>query len=540
MDKHDESCCRICYGYPGAPTLTQLAQECAEKISKGGGMETRDKVAELVIGVVAFTKENPYSNGEAYIREVLKAIEELFPEMDNPAAWVVAQLLRRVQMYALTNDSDHNVELAINKIMLLEGTPVPASPGLQKIYKNIMEMFEKTGGLFTNASLAAEYSHKIAEELNMEEWDGEFVPQYYEMDPETEDVLANANMVLEDMVVLVEDPACRQEIHEGLQAHEVSRARMWNRWSTVTFPEIRTSERGTDIFSFVAVYDDGTKRKISCGASVGWIVKLDSVPRIDEIFQQFDGEISVLYTSPTKKVVRALVDMLGSGRSIDKLSVKVGEDGDFVSAHEYLIAEGAIPGPPEDIYEIIDQHGNIEYSGSAEDVVLMLVRSTKKSRANNHVAKTDSEEARSALEFLKDHGVRIEGESFQRDIVLNGDDQVQCSGEREKVREFLRGLDPEELNQLQLKVKVYECDDTITVGQYFNLDELKLEPVYNVIDTLTSSETVVFTGGMREILTWMNGYTKEALRDFLVENVSTGARKNASGYFNDNVGDADA
>jgi len=103
-----------------------------------------------------------------------------------------------------------------------------------------------------------------------------FVDKYYEMDPQTEDLLHDSGMLEEDMVVLIADSKYRAHINEvSLSSDEnVDHARKFNRWATVTYRVVWSDYS----VSFVAVYEDGTKRKFHVSQHCAWFVKLNSLP----------------------------------------------------------------------------------------------------------------------------------------------------------------------------------------------------------------------------------------------------------------------
>jgi len=109
----------------------------------------------------------------------------------------------------------------------------------------------------------------------MDSW--KLVPKYYRMDPDTEDLLANGNKLKEGMVVLVEDPMHREEVNIFMDEARFARALKWNRWCTIT--ELTYAMASSPLVRFVAVYDDGTKSKMSLSSQYAWYVKLESIPQ---------------------------------------------------------------------------------------------------------------------------------------------------------------------------------------------------------------------------------------------------------------------
>jgi hypothetical protein len=108
----------------------------------------------------------------------------------------------------------------------------------------------------------------------------EFVTKYYEMDPIEEDLLIDGSKLENDMVVLIEDPEFRVNVSmhfiDDMPATK-ERALRWNRWATVSEYEFDTE---ADEVIFVAVYEDGTKKKQIVSADKAWFVKLYSMENI--------------------------------------------------------------------------------------------------------------------------------------------------------------------------------------------------------------------------------------------------------------------
>jgi hypothetical protein len=97
------------------------------------------------------------------------------------------------------------------------------------------------------------------------------VPKYYQMDPETEDLLPNGSSLANGMKVLLADPDERGR-PEKTEDWELDRALERNRWCTITDLKIKGQ-----LVIFVAVYADGTKRKRKSYLHHSWLVKIDSI-----------------------------------------------------------------------------------------------------------------------------------------------------------------------------------------------------------------------------------------------------------------------
>lgn len=107
----------------------------------------------------------------------------------------------------------------------------------------------------------------------------EFVPKYYQMNPETEDVLFDGNALVNGMKVLIEDPEYRTTIppngFHGLNQEVLNRARRWNRWLTVS--DLRFDKTNRSV-SFIGIYyPDGVKMKITALIDLAWLVKKETI-----------------------------------------------------------------------------------------------------------------------------------------------------------------------------------------------------------------------------------------------------------------------
>lgn len=114
----------------------------------------------------------------------------------------------------------------------------------------------------------------------------QFVPKNFEMDPELHDLLPNGRALRNGMVVLIEEEAQRQDLElvKKNPSMRLPQALRWNRWMTVSNVEFPgESEILTDV-TFVATYDDGTKKKIAKGVMQAWYVQLDSIPEDEAIY----------------------------------------------------------------------------------------------------------------------------------------------------------------------------------------------------------------------------------------------------------------
>lgn len=109
---------------------------------------------------------------------------------------------------------------------------------------------------------------------------GDFTPQVYFMNPETDDVLPDGTHLKEGMIVLIEYDNHREDTKaENVWTPlERKRAMRYNRWCLVTNVEL-LPEAG--MVRFVAVYADGFKAQRTHSVEAAWLVKLESLEDIE-------------------------------------------------------------------------------------------------------------------------------------------------------------------------------------------------------------------------------------------------------------------
>lgn len=102
------------------------------------------------------------------------------------------------------------------------------------------------------------------------------VPKYYEMDPLAEDLLYDGSSLKAGMTVLVGDPAFRCDVRDpsSLSEDEYYRAKIRNRWMVVSNLDFLPRD-----VSFIGIFEDGTKAKITIDGTIPWLVKVDTIPR---------------------------------------------------------------------------------------------------------------------------------------------------------------------------------------------------------------------------------------------------------------------
>jgi hypothetical protein len=104
----------------------------------------------------------------------------------------------------------------------------------------------------------------------------EFIPKYYMLDPETEDLLFDGSKLRDGMVVVVADPAYRVPILEEMNDEALYLARMLNRFAKISNLVLQFLG-DPDRVTFIATYDDGHKVKVTHPMEWAWIVKKNSV-----------------------------------------------------------------------------------------------------------------------------------------------------------------------------------------------------------------------------------------------------------------------
>lgn len=106
--------------------------------------------------------------------------------------------------------------------------------------------------------------------------DETFVPKFYHMNPQTEDLLFDGTELKDGMVVLIEHSDLRGDLDTiSIHPSHLERALKWNRWTTVSAVVF---DEEKDQVLFIATYEDGTKRKFIADADYAWFVKKDSIP----------------------------------------------------------------------------------------------------------------------------------------------------------------------------------------------------------------------------------------------------------------------
>lgn len=252
-------------------------------------------------------------------------------------------------------------------------------------------------------NVAEVYAKKIVSDVfgggmpGVHETESEFVEKYYEMDPETEDLLDNGTLVIPGMKVLIESPSGRQTIYDGMTEDEIAEARVTNRWATVVSSKVH---RGGDL-SFIALYDDGVKRKVVEDVQAAWLVKKDSIPRIDSLMDK-DGHI--IESLPTAQMVSYLEERIKSAPGwfdVNGGRVQTGIDGDVVPLAEYLVSVGIES--TATIYKVtLRPEGTVVYEGTKNMVRFCLEARDDAGRSNLLVGEVGGKVSVSAVEFIQE------------------------------------------------------------------------------------------------------------------------------------------
>lgn len=96
----------------------------------------------------------------------------------------------------------------------------------------------------------------------------EFVAQYFEMDPATDDLLFGGTLLTNGMEVLIEDDSKRGDIlSHGSNANDAT-LRKYNRWAVVS-----EYQRFSTTIAFIGIFEDGSKKKFSENITDAWYVK---------------------------------------------------------------------------------------------------------------------------------------------------------------------------------------------------------------------------------------------------------------------------
>jgi hypothetical protein len=311
--------------------------------------DVMQKINDNVNCVARFAVKNPNSDVEDYIRQVTEKIEDLAEGRVGPHEYVqIVMLLRSLAHFVRVkpDEEESNKPYALsitNRIIeIVQGdTEMNKSTLSAMIFRRVDEAVR--WGAISGGGGSDERVTEVVEEcvdkIMTDAFGGktpaeiqaaEFVPEFYDMDPETEDLLDNGTLVVDGMRVLIENDNYRATVSEKSLQTTVASAKKGNRWCIVSSARI-VREADDQYLSFIGTYDDGTKRKWYISAREAWFVKKNTIPRADGIYSIESEEIQ--FTGIPDQVVSALRSI--SVGSWDNYMVRVGGDG-FESVSEYL------------------------------------------------------------------------------------------------------------------------------------------------------------------------------------------------------------
>jgi len=343
--------------------------------------DVMEKINDLVRCVLRFARENPNSDIEAYLREVTEKIEDVCEGRVGPHEYVLTEMYLRslaafVRSKPTEKDTNEIYALSItNRIIdIVQGDNIMSKSTLSAMIfrrvkeavtwaavsggggsdERITEVVEDcVGRIITDA-----FGGKTPAEIQTEG----LVDAFYEMDPETEDVLSNGTLIVDGMKVLIESPSNRTIVHDQLSDAGLYEARRDNSWCKVENSAIEGA-----YVAFVGVYEDGVKRKRMVLKSEAWVVKKDSIPRVDGIYSIAQDEVVVL--GSTKNVVDSLRSVRPSNWS--KYMAFAGNE-EYESVNDYLFREEAFGLGGEDFANssvLYDAEGRYIYCAKSEAVM---------------------------------------------------------------------------------------------------------------------------------------------------------------------------
>lgn len=124
----------------------------------------------------------------------------------------------------------------------------------------------------------------------------DFVEQFFEMDPATDDLIFDGTNLRNGMVVLIEDDSLRRAVSDISSLRDRDRAQVlrYQRWAKVSCVSIDMQTT-----RFIATYADGSKRKIAIGTNNAWYVKKDSMTADEQVPGQVSIPVVDLSYGPT-------------------------------------------------------------------------------------------------------------------------------------------------------------------------------------------------------------------------------------------------
>lgn len=241
------------------------------------------------------TQHDETDQVENFIQLTAGEIDDFFGGIVDASYAAIVLHLRELAMissHGKALDPDEQITYTTGKIIeLVQGdNKMESKSQLEAMtFRRVKEAIEKTIDKDSThdeiVTIAEEYAAKIVNDVfggKVPATEGEFVPRYYEMDPETEEYLPSGAMLRDGMVVLNADPERRAEIRNKMTEREIYRARTANRWAKIESYRVPSSPLDgvlpSSIKRFVATYEDGTKRRFDAETDQAWLVKKDSIP----------------------------------------------------------------------------------------------------------------------------------------------------------------------------------------------------------------------------------------------------------------------
>lgn len=145
----------------------------------------------------------------------------------------------------------------------------------------------------------------------------QFVPKFYRMNPETDELLPNGRHLANGMRVLIENSSRRIDVSQDLADWEEERALKNNRWCTVEALEVIDAET-----SFIGVYDDGSKLMRLHPTFTAWLVKTDSIRSSENMATDRYLNVLELVARAMETVSEVLADDEATNRA---KAIKVGK-----------------------------------------------------------------------------------------------------------------------------------------------------------------------------------------------------------------------
>lgn len=351
---------------------------------------------------------------------------------------------------------------------------------VQEIHALILDGMDKTrlGGLESG-----DVSHDTAVQIVNDFFDGkvpataEYVDTYYEMNPETEDILLEGTLLVDGMKVLIEGPEFRESITEHMESADISRARMRNRWCVVD--QVKTELNNGLNISFIGVYEDGTKRKWTVPADYAWIVKKDSVPRIDMVLGNMGHTLF-------KGTIPKVLEFLKTTRDQDRanFTVLLGGDGDVVvPGDQYFLAKGNVTDDVPHVIrkadvadsEVFDENGVSVLRSTTYELLFEWAKSLPKdSKYLNYRLRLGGTDNFSTVKDFLEKFSQDDKEDLETDIhhVVDFTGKEMYKGAPEDVLTWLKNRSRLATGFLY-SVRIGESSETVSVYEYREMFEEK-------------------------------------------------------------------